>query len=205
MSRISKTPAIYLAASAGIILSIVLSVHGLTLHDITNGVRMTACVAFLCFLMVYLARPVRELTGYKELMASRRTLGLCVAIALSVHFGFVIAFFAVSSESVFENMPRLIGNSLGVVVIYAMAATSSNTAMQLLGRWWKRLHRVGMHYLWFLFLVSYAVALQNQLSLTTHKAAMSAVFIVVLVSGAGLRFFLWARRKISFARNGAQA
>jgi len=36
-----------------------------------------------------------------------------------------------------------------------MAETSSRAAMKAMGRNWKRLHKAGIHYLWFIFAFTY--------------------------------------------------
>ena len=38
---------------------------------------------------------------------------------------------------------------------WVMALTSNRAAQQRLGRWWSRLHRFGMHYLWLVFMQAF--------------------------------------------------
>ncbi len=41
-------------------------------------------------------------------------------------------------------------------MLYAMALTSTDGWQRRLGKWWRRLHSVGIYYLWFIFTASYA-------------------------------------------------
>ena len=50
----------------------------------------------------------------------------------------------------------VVGGGLGFVLLFAMAATSTDAAVAALGRArWKALHATGMWVVWFIFLVSY--------------------------------------------------
>lgn len=49
----------------------------------------------------------------------------------------------------------LAGGALAYAFIYLMALTSNDAAQRAMGRWWKRLHIVGLHYIWLIFLISY--------------------------------------------------
>jgi hypothetical protein len=53
---------------------------------------------------------------------------------------------------------QLIGGAAAYVLLTAMAATSNDAAVRALGpRAWKRLHTVGIYWIWFMFLETYAV------------------------------------------------
>ena len=196
---------IYAAALAGVMAPLLFGMRSLSLDGVTYGLHMTARVSLAYFLVVYFARPLRDLLGVKWLMRYRRTLGLCVAIALTVHFGFVAAFFYLSTQSVFDDMARFYAVSAGAVALYAMAITSNDTSMRVLKRWWKRLHVVGIHYLWFTFFVSYLIAVQKEPDLSTPHAMMFLAFLGVMMLGLGLRVFFWIRRRLARARVAASA
>ena len=205
MTKSQTKSLIYAAALAGVLAPLLFGMQSLNLDGVTYGLHATARVSAVYFLVVYLARPLRDLLGLKALMTYRRTLGLCVAIALTVHFGFVAAFFYMSTQSVFDDMARLYAVSAGAVALYAMAITSNDASMRLLKRWWKRLHVVGIHYLWFTFFVSYVIAVQKEPDLSTPHAVMFLAFLGVLMLGLGLRLFLWIRRRLARARVAASA
>lgn len=170
-------------------------VHGFALPEITFGLHMSARVAFIYFLVVYCARPVRQIMGMVWLMKHRRTFGLCVSIALSVHFVFVAAYFYLSRESIFDDMPRLYALSVAVVALYLMTITSNNASMRILGRWWKRLHTFGLHYLWLSFFIGFLIALLNLPDGSSGQAVLLISFLAMQMAGLGLRIHLSLKRR----------
>jgi DMSO/TMAO reductase YedYZ heme-binding membrane subunit len=53
------------------------------------------------------------------------------------------------------NAVTLAGGGGAYVMMFAMAATSNDAAVRLLGRNWARLHKLGIYWLWFIFIFSY--------------------------------------------------
>lgn len=184
-------PLIFATVITSLAVLLLIAMNGFALDDVEFGVHATARVAFGFFLAVYFARPVRHIVGVTWLLINRRTLGLCVAFALTVHFGFLAAFFTLSAESVFDDLVRLLTGSLGVIVLYAMAATSNNVSMRAMGPWWKRLHRFGIHYLWMFFFASYLLAAQTEPSMHTPAALLFCAFLGSLILGAVMRISIW--------------
>ncbi|NIP16390.1 MAG: hypothetical protein GWM88_17245 [Pseudomonadales bacterium] len=114
------------------------------------GLRVTARTAFLFFMLAYLARPVRELTGGSTwLVRHRRYLGLAMAVAHTVHFGYIVLYFRAVGE--LPDAITIVFGGGAFVVMWLMALTSNDASVRRLGARWRRLHRGGMHYLWFIF------------------------------------------------------
>ena len=191
----SKTkPLIFATAITCLAVSLLVGMRGFSPQDVVFSVHATARVAFGFFLAVYFARSLRSIFGVTWLLINRRTLGLCVALALTVHFGFLVAFFSLAAESVFDDLVRLYTGSLGVIALYSMAATSNSAAVRAMGPWWKRLHRFGIHYLWVFFFASYLLAAQKEPSLLTPAALTFCAFLLILLLGVVLRVAIWMRR-----------
>ncbi len=160
--------------------------------------RYTARLAFLLFLPVYVASSWHRLApsaATRWLMRRRRSLGLAFAIAHIVHLG-ALATFQVTSR----GMPDFVTLGVGggaFFVLFAMVATSNDAAVRRLGgRRWQRLHRFGMHYLWFVFAFSYA----------GRVAAGMWSFVPLLgVALAGLGLRIVAARVRTRARRPARA
>ena len=75
---------------------------------------------------------------------------------------------------------KLIGGGLGFLAILVLALTSTDRAVRWLGAMrWRALHRAGIHYLWFVFLVSFA---PGALDSPINFAAT-----LLLLAAAGLR------------------
>ena len=112
-------------------------------------------MAFCFLILAYIARPLRTLTGRGGvLVRNRRYLGLAMAAAHTLHFYYVVESLALSEEPL--ALVTAVFGGLAFVLMWLMAITSNNRSMRLLGRNWKRLHTLGMHYLWLIFMQSFA-------------------------------------------------
>ena len=129
--------------------------------EIGYMLRVTARVAFLFLMLAYLARPIRMLLGntagmrdfVRSWLKHRRYLGLSMAFAHTVHAGYVLALPLVLGMEI--DLITLIGGGLAFVLMWAMAATSNDASIKALGKNWRRLHLVGLHYLWLIFMQSF--------------------------------------------------
>ena len=90
----------------------------------------------------------------RTLVRSRRHLGLAFALAHFIHLGALVSYFVWT-----DNSPAPIaiaGGGLGYVFVALLAVTSTDRAVARLRGNWKRLHTVGVYYVWFIFAQSYA-------------------------------------------------
>jgi len=71
-------------------------------------------------------------------------------------------------------------------ILYVMAFTSNTAAMKAMGAWWKRVHRVGIHYLWFIFFQSYAGRMADP-----EQAMVAILFTIIALTAAAVRFTAW--------------
>lgn len=118
--------------------------------------RVTARIAFVFLMLAYLARPVAVITQWQWLVKNRRYVGLSMAIAHTVHAGYVVSLFTVLGMPL--DWFTIVFGGLAFVLMWLMAATSNNSSMRVLGRNWKRLHTAGLHYLWIVFMQSFVGA-----------------------------------------------
>lgn len=117
--------------------------------------RWTARAALPLFLVAYIASSLLRLWPgeiTRALVRRRRQWGLGFALAHSIHLG-ALLHNILNFDS--RPLPTLLGGGLAYLLIYAMAATSNDASMRLLGKWWKRLHSFGIHYIWLIFTLSY--------------------------------------------------
>ncbi len=118
------------------------------------GLRVTARITFVFFLLAYIARPMVVLFRKGQwLVRHRRYLGVMAALSHTVHFGYVLLYFAATGEAL--EVTTIIFGGLGFVFFWIMALTSNDASVRALGMWWKRLHRTGMHYNWLIFAQTY--------------------------------------------------
>ena len=141
-------------------LVVVLSYFGMPAYvefadEIGYMLRVTARLAFVLLMLAYLARPLQRGFGMgRTLVLHRRYLGLAMAFAHTVHFGYVVLLVQNSAEPL--GWITIVGGGLAFVLMWLMAATSNDQSVALLGKNWRRLHTFGLHYLWLIFMQSFA-------------------------------------------------
>ncbi|WP_088307981.1 hypothetical protein [Novosphingobium sp. B 225] len=134
--------------------------------------RWTARVGFPLFIITYSASSLGRLwygDFTRELWRNRRWWGLGFAAAHTVHLYALLTFLKVSGET--RPLPLLLVAGTGYALMFAMALTSNAAAMRALGRNWRRLHTLGIHWLWGIFTVSYAGRIFEPETMTTGLIA----------------------------------
>jgi DMSO/TMAO reductase YedYZ heme-binding membrane subunit len=123
-----------------------------------HAARYTARFAFLVFVPVFVARPWHQLwpsAASRWALKNRRALGISFAIAHFIHLYALTRFRVATAEA--PDLATLVVGGGAYVMLTAMVATSNDAAVRALGaRNWKRLHTVGIYWLWFVFFQSYA-------------------------------------------------
>lgn len=154
------------------------------------ALRVTAWLSFSFFIIAYVARPLTQLfdAGWRRQLgdyavAQRRYFGLGAAFIHTVHFGYVVVFL-LSPGGGTDLLVLLFGGG-AFPVLWAMAITSNRRAMLALGPRWKLLHRVGMHYLWFIF--TFTLFGRVGLSLVSSLLFALALFAALLRFAASRR------------------
>lgn len=158
-----------------------------------HAARWTARTALPVFLVAYLASSLLRLWPSnisRPLMRRRRQWGLGFALAHTIHLAALAVNVLVFGPS--REPETLIGGGLAYVLIFLMALTSNIWSITKLGRNWKRLHVVGIHYIWLIFAISYASRLGDP-----EKFMTGLVFTPIMLGALALR--LYAR----YVRQGA--
>lgn len=185
-----------LAATGCLVLTVVflmaLSGFGTGEEGLAALVRFTARVSFALFLPVYTASSLRRLwpgAATRWLLRNRRYLGLCFAWAHGLH-GLSIALLALLLGDAFRvEWPVLIGGGMAYVLIAAMALTSNDRAVRRLGpHRWALLHRVGIHWIWFIFAFDWT-------GLALEEPAAYGPAAALVWAAAALRLVAWIRKR----------
>ena len=116
-------------------------------NGIKYAIHTTGLLALLFFVLSLAVTPLRRLSGWNELVASRRALGLYGFFYLVVHFGI---FFTLDREgnvesTVHEILTRryLQIGAVALLLFVPLAVTATDGMITRLGpRRWKRLHRL---------------------------------------------------------------
>ncbi len=152
--------------------------------------RVTARIAFAFLLLAYVAHPLQRMGQFsgagKSLVRHRRYLGLSMAIAHTVHF-FYVAYLITELDAPVETITLVFGG-LAFVLMWLMAATSNDVSMRMLKRHWKRLHTIGVHYLWLIFMQSFIPR-----AFAGDAQILYAVLSIAGFAALGLR--VWAYRQ----------
>jgi methionine sulfoxide reductase heme-binding subunit len=158
--------------------------------------RYTARASFAMFLIVYTASALFRLwpgDWTRAIMRHRRQWGLGFALAHSVHLG-ALGYYNV----VIQNMPglqALAGGGLAYGLMFVMAFTSNNISMKRLGIWWKRIHTVGIHWIWFVFTFSYIGRIFDP-----ERASQGMILTLFCLAALGLRFAARSKTRTGILR-----
>lgn len=153
--------------------------------------RWTARAALPLFVVAFLgAALVRRWPGAatRALLRRRRQWGLGFALAHTIHLAALAVNVIVYAPG--RSWQSLIGGGVAYGIIYMMALTSTDGWQRRLGKWWKRLHLFGSHYIWLIFTVSYVGRAFGD---DPGKRLVGVVFGGMLVAALALR--LWPRRR----------
>lgn len=153
-------------------------------------VRTSAKTSLLFFLAAFVASSARALwrTPFTAwLLANRRYVGVSFAASHAIHLLGILTV-AQLSPDFSRSATTLIFGGFGYVLLFAMAATSFDGAVARLGRRrWALLHKTGMYYLWFLFVISY-------LPRAVVESPGYWLLAGPLLAAAALRLFVWRRQ-----------
>ena len=150
--------------------------------------RSTARTSAILFLAAFVARPWCRLSAgrsARELLRRRREVGLAMAVSHGIHLAAIVGYFRQSAGPRPDLVTLLVGGG-AYVLLGLMALTSTRRARQALGRWWRRLHLLGMWWLWFVLLATFAGNASTRWS--------SALFSALLLGAALLRLVVRLRR-----------
>jgi DMSO/TMAO reductase YedYZ heme-binding membrane subunit len=163
-------------------------------------IRATARTSLLFFLMAYTAQSVFVLwpgDWSMWLRRHRRQWGLLLVVSHTIHAVGIVSL-AMMAPALFQTLAPLgnrITGGIAYVLLWAMGVTSFGRTAAWLGRpWWRRLHTVGIHYLWLSFLVANGKRIAH--------APVYAWPTLLLLLALGLR--IWASRRQAQQGAGAQ-
>ena len=148
------------------------------------ALHTTGLLALLFFVMSLAVTPLRRLTGWAELVAGRRALGLYGFFYLVVHFGiFCVLDRGGSVSSIVTEILKRRYLQIGAIALVAfvpLAVTATDRMITRLGpRRWKRLHRVTYF--------ATSLGALHYILLVKSDVRQPAVFALVLGALLGLR------------------
>jgi DMSO/TMAO reductase YedYZ heme-binding membrane subunit len=131
--------------------------YGQTVEASQAMARFTARISLFIFALTFAASSLHKLFRSDfttELLKNRRFFGIGFAYSHTVHLLAIALFFKLSGTQ--PPWLSVIFGGLAYLLMYAMAFTSNDASVKKLGaKNWKILHKIGIHYLWFIFFFSY--------------------------------------------------
>jgi DMSO/TMAO reductase YedYZ heme-binding membrane subunit len=108
--------------------------------------RISARLALVVFLIVFIARPLRQLTASsftRALLTNRRYVGITFAAIMTVHLILLVSL---------NGVKPVIPGIIAYVLVYAMLITSFNKPAAALGpHRWRILHKTGIYVIAIVF------------------------------------------------------
>ncbi len=152
-------------------------------------IRATARSSALLFLLAFAVRALHQIWRSEAsawLLRNRRYVGVTAALSHVVHLCAIVRLTVGWPESYVPDAVTLVFGGLGFVFFFAMGLTSFDAAVQALGSVnWRRLHRTGAWYVWFIFAFTFVP------DPSRGWDALHAFAVVAFVGSAALRLFVW--------------
>lgn len=161
-----------------------LSILGYGEEWLRSVLRLTARSSLALFSGAFLASAVRRAwknSATAWLRRNRRYWGLAFAASHTIHFA---AIAALAWSGVEFDVTTLTIGGAGYVFVALLALTSNDASVARLGANWRRLHTLGVYYLWFVFAATYAA------SFPAYPPSLVALPWLLFALG----FRLWALR-----------
>jgi methionine sulfoxide reductase heme-binding subunit len=179
----------FILAAKAVMIALLLGVD--PVEQARLAARYTARVGFPIFMLTYCASSLLRLwpsDWTKALVRHRRQWGLSFALTHSVHLVALTSYIVLSGDP--PQLVTVLGGGSAYLLMYAMALTSNDASMKVLGRWWKRLHVAGIHTLWFVFTFSYFGRLFDP-----GRMEQGLILFPIALAGLGLRIAAWRKSK----------
>lgn len=165
------------------------AVGGDTVERWQLATRWTARAGFPLLIAAYVARPLIQISPSspaRALLARRKWFGLGFAASHTVHLAALVTFLTLANHP--PELTTVVGGGAAYVLLYAMALTSTDAAKRAMGKWWKVLHKTGIHWLWFVFASSYAGRLADP-----DRWMIGAVFTPIALAAGAIRLAAWIK------------
>jgi len=185
MSSNQRNTAVFLATAGtvGLASAVYLSTVGTSDESMGVLLRLSARLAFVVLLLVFVARPLQQLLATPataSLLRNRRLLGIAFAGIHSAHLGLLVLR-AIQMPDFELSLGENHLGALTYLVIYLMLITSYDGPARALGRKrWKILHKIGLYWIFATFLQTQLPRSLDELGdVNWWLITMTAVAIVI--------------------------
>ena len=201
-------PYLRAAAHVGALLPLLLLIFdalrdNLTANPIQAATQRSGTAALVLLLISLACTPLYTITGYAGFSRLRRPLGLYAFLYALVHLSiFLVLDYAFAWDLILPELAQkryLIAGLAAFAILLALAATSFTVTMKVLGKNWKRLHRL-VYAAGGLVVLHVAWAEKGNLSTLSGDILKPALALAVLLVLLGLRLPPIRRRLTALRR-----
>lgn len=183
------------AAITTLVSALYFAVVGTSDETIRVALRSSAHASFIVLLVVFVARPLRQIrqTPFTAaLLRNRRLLGIAFAGIHTAHLGLILLRGRLTAEYTFSVIENALGGMI-YLLIFLMFATSFDRPARALGpRNWRILHKLGLYAIFAAALQTIVPDSREQLvSVNGVLTLLAAVAVVIR-----LTVFLEKRRSV---------
>ena len=135
--------------------------YGSGIEGLQAVTRYTGRAGLLWFSILFVLAAEHR---YADTNRARQALAIVRGFAVhhAVHLVLLLSYLEASGHPLVVS--RAAGGMLGYVLLFAMAAASTDTARRRIGSTrWKALHQLGLWYLWIVFVLTYLPRLEGKL------------------------------------------
>lgn len=174
------------AASIGFLL-----LAGSTIENLLITLRLSARLAFVVLLVIFIARPLQQIfrsAFTAKLLRQRRLLGVAFAGIHFAHLGLIFYRMKVDDSFSFD-LAESLGGMFIYTIIFLMFATSFNATARMLGpKNWRILHKVGLYIVFIAFVQTQLPPSLDELdNLNWPLVSLIAAAIIIRVSAYVVR------------------
>ncbi|MFQ6004690.1 MAG: hypothetical protein ACE5OQ_04225 [Woeseia sp.] len=163
-----------------------------TEEDIVLMLRVTALTSFMLYLLVFVARPLRQLFATpltQTMLGNRRYYGIAFAGSHTVHLALIVAFVLDANPS-----PQIVVlGGIAYVLLFSMLITSFDAPATAIGSTaWRRLHKTGLYWNGGIFA---AVLLPKVIGDPGNLTYLAAAVLVMSAIGVRVLAFVKGRQQ----------
>ena len=146
-----------IAVPMSILSAAYLNALGTNDENIQLLLRVTARIAFLIYLLVFVARPLRQLLTTNMttwLLRERRSFGLAFATVHLIHAALIVYLADTSASFAFEFPKHLLGGGVYLLIVLMVITSFDGPARKLGTVNWRRLHTLGLYAIGIAFVLT---------------------------------------------------
>ena len=177
--------------------------HGTGDIGTREALRGTARLAFVPFVLCFIARPLHDLhsnTVSACLLANRKLLGVAFGLSISVHLWLIFRLFYLSAPNIPEvvTLADIAIGGPGLFLVAVMLVTTIERPRAAIDPvWWDRIHTFGQYLVWFIFLA--CLTDSHGRKSPPYPASDYVPFIAILIAAMAIRLgAVWLRRRGHF-------